>query len=114
MRVVILGEVNILRYLLLAVPSQYSYGDSDSSWEVDNILDSCSRLQEIKNNKERDLILKNISSKLGSKDWLSGQSNPNPADILMFSVVKQLQVEKSLLPNLKTWYNKFPKVGMVC
>jgi len=105
MPVVICGDVNIIRYLVAAIPSNLSYKHQTSSWEIDSLLDICHRLQAQTSAKERQSVVPSLNSKLGKNPWLSGP-NISVADLAAWSIIKQGDYQKELTVSMKNWFKK--------
>lgn len=105
MPVVICGDVNIIRYLVAAIPSNLSYKHLSSSWEIDSLLDICHRLQVQTSAKERQSVIRSLNSKLGKNPWLGG-ADISVADLAAWAIIKQGDYQKDLTASMKNWFKK--------
>lgn len=97
----ICGEVNILRFLSRCGPSEFNYERNDDVAEVDSILDTCYQLINKQNVKDKKLVLKTLSSKLGKTPSFGGDE-VSLCDIAATSAIKQVQkaLAKDINPNM--------------
>lgn len=97
----ICGEVNILRFLSRCGPNEFNYERNDDVAEVDSILDTCYQLINKQNVKDKKLVLKFLSSKLGKTPSFGGDE-VSLCDIAATSAIKQVQkaLAKDINPNM--------------
>lgn len=97
----ICGEVNILRFLSRCGPSEFNYERHDDAAEVDSILDTCYLLINKQNVKDKKLVLKTLSSKLGKVPSFGGD-NISLCDIAATSAIRQIHqvLAKDINPNM--------------
>ncbi|XP_055607927.1 probable aminoacyl tRNA synthase complex-interacting multifunctional protein 2 isoform X2 [Uranotaenia lowii] len=97
----ICGEVNILRFLSRCGPSEFNYERTDDVTEADSILDSCYLLINKQNVKDKKLVLKTLSAKLGKTPSFGG-SDISLCDIAATSAIKQVHqaLAKDINPNM--------------
>lgn len=105
----ILGEANILRYLLRIKPSEFGYlgaGSIQAQMEIDAIFDLVHELISASAKDHRASILKRISQRLNTQTAFGGDVT-NISDIAILSTLKQLNlVAKKLPANVKNWYDR--------
>jgi len=96
------GEVNVLRYLSRLFPSLLSYESLGNITAVDSMLDSVASLLWVPT-KERQPLMRSLVNSLGRNQFLTGNAL-RIVDLALFSVIKQLKLEKELQPELAKWF----------
>lgn len=96
------GEINALRYFIRIGPNEfngYSDGDVQQILVTEQLLDTCHRLIQTKNVKERQALLRQIGA------TIQNQKNLNEiSDIALSSAMKQLKIsDKDITPDLSRW-----------
>jgi len=99
---VIKGETNILRYFSRLFPTILPYESLPNLMSVDNMLDSVSSLMWAVP-RERQPIMRSLAVNLAKTTFLAGQSLC-VADLALYSVIRQLGLDKDLQPELMKWY----------
>jgi len=99
---VIKGESNILRYFSRLFPTILPYESLSNLMSVDNMLDSVSSLLWAVP-RERQPIMRSLALNLAKTTFLAGQS-VCVADLALYSVIRQLGLDKDLQPELMKWY----------
>ena len=102
------GEINILRYLSRLGPAAYNYelsSDPATSSRLDGLLDACYTLTQCRTVKERQLAICALGGYLGKAQFLAGGGGISIADIAVWSVLKQLdvQLQRDMSNNTKEW-----------
>lgn len=95
------GEINALRYFIRIGPNEFGYSDKSvqQTLETEQLLDTCHRLIQTKNGKERQALLRQIGT------TVQKQKNLNKiSDIALSSAMKQLRIsDKDITPDLSRW-----------
>jgi len=99
---VIKGETNILRYFSRLFPTILPYESLPNLMSVDNMLDSVSSLLWAVP-REKQPIMRSLAVNLAKTTFLAGQS-VCVADLALYSVIRQLGLDKDLQPELMKWY----------
>lgn len=102
---VIIGEVNILRYLARIGPRSLNYEAYQDPHETDMLLDTCYRLIRSKTKTERSKFLAVFNKSLGKSQFLCGKSEISVADVAALSAVKQV-ASSELNVNLSKWLSR--------
>jgi len=102
----VIGESNILRYLARIGPNEFNYELNGSNCnEVDSQLDISELLVAAPTAKDRQVILKNLNTKLGKNEFFGG-TQPSLSDLSLASAVFQSTADKELPPALLKWSRK--------
>jgi len=96
------GEANLLRYFGRLFPTLLPYESQDVNSQ-DQILDGVASLAWAPP-KSRTPLLRQMTSRLGQASFLAG-SIMGAADLALFSMVKQLKLEKDLQAEMKAWFS---------
>lgn len=98
----ICGEVNILRFLSRCGPNEFNYERQADLTEADSILDTCYLLINKQNVKDKKLVLKTLSSKVGKVSCFGGSGTISLCDIAATSAIKQVHqvLAKDINPNM--------------
>ena len=97
------GESNIARYIQRLLNPDFDRCVVAST-KIDEWLDLAEQYVR-GNKKENAAVLKSLNSKLGSSEWLVGNS-VSLADIVMWSVVNQGKAQKDSPANVKNWLKR--------
>ncbi|CAL4124470.1 unnamed protein product, partial [Meganyctiphanes norvegica] len=108
------GEANIVRYLsrLFPTTSVYNYEAASSFCciaETDQLMDQMQAQLADGNRKEKQAALRQLNGKLGDKRFLLGD-HLSIADILAWSLVKQMDGGASAPANVAKWYKAIDSV----
>lgn len=98
----IMGEVNILRYISRLFPSVLPYESLSPLDSVDAMLDTIASLAWVAP-RERQPLMRSLVTNLGKSSFLSGNSL-SLTDLALHSVIKSLACEKELQPELTKWF----------
>jgi len=104
---VIKGEVNVLRYFARLFPTILPYENIENLDNVNSMLDTVSSLLWSLP-KERQPLMRTLVNSLGKSPFLAGQ-NISVVDLALYSLVKQLSLEKDLQPELSKWFDRTSK-----
>jgi len=99
---VIKGETNVLRYFSRLFPTILPYESLPNLMAVDNMLDSVSSLLWAAP-RERQPIMRSLAVNLSKSTFLAGQS-VSVADLALYSVIRQLGLDKDLQIEVMKWY----------
>lgn len=99
---VIKGETNVLRYFSRLFPTILPYESLPNLMAVDNMLDSVSSLLWAAP-RERQPIMRSLAVNLSKSTFLAGQS-VSIADLALYSVIRQLGLDKDLQIEVMKWY----------
>lgn len=98
------GEINALRYFIRVGPNEFGYsnGNVQQTLETEQLLDTCHRLIQTVNGKERQALLRQIGTTIQKQ-----QCSTQISDIALSSAMKQLKVsDKDITPDLSRWLKK--------
>jgi len=101
------GEVNVLRYFARLFPSILPYENIEEVTNVNSMLDTVSSILWALP-KERQPLMRTLVNSLGKSSFLAGQSL-SVVDLALYSLVKQLSLEKDLQPELSKWFDRTTK-----
>lgn len=107
--VLIMGEVNILRYLSRISPN-FNYDAVERPHELDILLDTCYRLVRAKTKTERARLIQTFNKSLGKGQWLCGRDRMTIADVAASSAIRQV-AEGEIGVNLSKWYQRCQAVA---
>lgn len=107
--VIIIGEVNILRYFSRIHPS-FNYDTFEKPYELDIVLDACYRLVRAETKTERSKLIQILNQSLGKGQWLCGRNEMTITDVAAASAVKQV-AEGEIGVNLSKWYQRCQAVA---
>lgn len=85
------------------LPDHFYNTDPETATEIDCWLDKSYFLVIQGNNKERQSFLRQMNGHLGKREYLVG-NNITIADIIVWSAIAQIQLEKSLPSNVGNWW----------
>jgi len=98
------GEVNILRYIARLFPTLVLYENLTNISSVDSMLDSVSSLLWVQP-RDRQPLMRTLVTQLGRSTYLAGEQ-VSITDLALYSVVRQLGLDKELQPELARWFTK--------
>jgi hypothetical protein len=105
------GEVNVLRYLSRLGPPAYNYelnSDPATSARLDGLLDTCYTLARCRTVKEQQLAIHALGGYLGKAQFMAGGSGISIADIAVWSVLRQIDVQRhrDMSSDMKQWLQR--------
>ncbi|KAG5899113.1 hypothetical protein JTB14_021616 [Gonioctena quinquepunctata] len=101
----ILGEVNLLRYLV-RVTNALNYESDQDSYEIDSLLDIAYLIVRSKTKTERVAQLQSLNKSLGKLQWLAGRNGASIADIAAYSAIKQASNPNEMTQNMGKWFQR--------
>ncbi|KAJ8914561.1 hypothetical protein NQ315_010025 [Exocentrus adspersus] len=110
----ILGEVNMLRYLVRSFKSSLNYDSESDCIEMDSLLDICYLLPRAKTKTERNSLLQILNKSLGKSQWLVGRNQASVADIAAYSAIKQACNTNEMSANMGKWFHRCESVFISC
>ncbi|XP_074033789.1 aaRS-interacting multifunctional protein 2 isoform X2 [Leptinotarsa decemlineata] len=102
----ILGEVNLLRYLVRVTEAPLNYDSDQDFHEIDSLLDSAYMVVKSRTKTERTSFLQFLNKSLGKSQWLAGRTTASIADIAAYSAIKQVSNAAEMTVNLGKWFQR--------
>lgn len=102
----ILGEVNLLRYLVSILSTNFNYNNDTDSVEIDSLLDLCHQLIGAKTKTAKSTLLQSLNKSLGKSQFLLGRNGPSLADVAAYSTIQQVSSNNEISANLGKWYQR--------
>nr|XP_023027353.1 probable aminoacyl tRNA synthase complex-interacting multifunctional protein 2 [Leptinotarsa decemlineata] len=102
----ILGEVNLLRYLVRVTEAPLNYDSDQDFHEIDSLLDSAYLVVKSRTKTERTSFLQFLNKSLGKSQWLAGRTTASIADIAAYSAIRQVSNAAEMTVNLGKWFQR--------